>query len=114
MATLTDGTMTAKVLSIQDVSGKVDELKTNLNSLLKVVVVDKDITNDGYSIGSITAPDIEGYKFLAWIYAVSNGFVSLVYVNPPENKVSSVWTSAQTGTKGHVAHCLALYVRTGL
>lgn len=59
---------------------------------------------------SVTAPSVDGYKFLCWAQVSTNGWVGSVYPSSPLSATCNMWNAStgQTGT-GNI-DCLALYV----
>lgn len=88
------------------------DLNSKLNPFLITRTVTATITRSNGSRSSITAPSVNGYTFLCWISAVSNGWIGNVYIENPTAITSNIW-SANYGysdsTNGTVYAC-ALYV----
>lgn len=64
--------------------------------------------------GTVTAPKVEGYRFLIWLHAVAKGWVGSVYFEYPTRETTKTWLAADTyGSGGGAVDCFALYVKTG-
>lgn len=59
---------------------------------------------------SVTAPSVDGYKFLCWAQVATNGWVGSVYPSAPLSATCAMWTASSglSGT-GNI-DCLALYI----
>ena len=65
----------------------------------------------GTSDGTVTAPTVEGYRFVCWVACVSVGWVGICYIEQPTLMTSKVWYITQRWNSGGGAvHCFALYV----
>lgn len=63
-------------------------------------------------LGTVTAPGVDGYKFVIWaVYAIS-GWIGACYFEYPTNASTAVWCAADksSGLDG-VVKCYALYVK---
>lgn len=60
---------------------------------------------------SISAPKIDGYRFLAWYSCTSVGWVGTAYVeNPTAEKTRTWFVASRYGESGGTVHCRALYM----
>lgn len=65
----------------------------------------------GESDGTVTAPTVDGYRFVCWVACVSVGWVGICYIEQPTNMTSKVWYITQRwNSGGGEVHCFALYV----
>ncbi|MBB3279773.1 hypothetical protein [Slackia isoflavoniconvertens] len=66
----------------------------------------------GTSDGAVTAPTVEGYRFVCWVACVSVGWVGICYIEQPTLMTSKVWYITQRwNSGGGEVHCFALYAR---
>ena len=60
---------------------------------------------------SISAPKMDGYRFLAWYSCTSVGWVGAAYIeNPTAEKTRTWFVASRYGESGGAVHCRALYV----
>ena len=57
------------------------------------------------SDGTVTAPTVEGYRFVCWVACVSVGWVGICYIEQPTNTTSKVWYITQRWNDGSRARC---------
>ena len=89
-------------------SGSASPSKDSVHAQYVTANIDK--ANGGHV--SVTAPAVNGYKFLCWAEVATNGWVGSVYPADPLNLTTNMWNAStgQTGT-GRI-DCLALYIPT--
>ena len=80
---------------------------------VKMRVVQGSINRAFGSYVNVTAPNITGYKFLAWALVATRGWVGSVYPHNAENQTCTFW-NASTGQSGTgEIWCTALYIPKG-
>lgn len=104
-------TTTASGYALDARQGKV--LNDSLASYLTVRTVKTTILQAHGSRSSVTAPTVQGYRFLTWYAAVSKGWIGNVYFETPIVATSNIWSAnygfGATGSGEVVAY--ALYVK---
>ena len=62
---------------------------------------------------SVTAPDVDGYRFLCWGIVSCQGGLGVVSVQSATNKTSNFWTVVDVGFPDRDGNCtaVALYIR---
>lgn len=67
-------------------------------------------------LGTVTAPDVEGYTFVAWVAASTEKFITAAKCEFNTQKTTDVFTAVKTGPDtvqpGYLLNVVALYVRT--
>lgn len=65
------------------------------------------------NMGSVTAPNVAGYKFLCWVSVYSNGWVGSPYASAPYAQTTSIWSPTYDQSGKLQVVCVALYHKVG-
>jgi hypothetical protein len=76
----------------------------------RLEIVTKSTT--GRKLGEVTAPEVSGYSFLAWVFISTVGWVGACYFDSPLQATSGVWCAADASTTEGSTQCFALYTKT--
>ena len=88
----------------------INSLWESVSSYLTTARYSVTVNRTPGSSASITAPSVSGYSFVCWLGGSTNGWVSAVYVEYPDNANSKVWVAYNNYTNGTGAvNCFALY-----
>lgn len=64
------------------------------------------------SLGTVTAPAVDGYRFVLWAAYSTSGWIGACYFENPTNASTAVWCAADKSSNlDGVVKCYALYAK---
>ena len=64
------------------------------------------------NLGTVTAPAVDGYRFVLWAAYATSGWMGACYFENPTNASTAVWYSAdKLSTLDGTVKCYALYAK---
>lgn len=76
-----------------------------------VSIVKAAVNCTNTKLGDVTAPTVDGYRFLAWAFISTVSWVGACHFEYPLKATTAVWCAADTGVASGSAQCYALYVK---
>ena len=60
----------------------------------------------------ITAPKVDGYRFIAWVASASVGWIGATYIASPTSSSTDVYNASNVQDGNRSVNCTALYQAT--
>lgn len=107
--TISDSNSTATT-----VAGELATLGDSMSQYLHfemVSILKSDVNCTNTKLGDVTAPTVDGYRFLSWVSVSTVSWVGACYFEDPLKATTAVWCAVDNGTASGLAQCYALYTK---